>query len=317
MKRTVLRRLPDGSGAYVSPFHISMKGLEKLILFRDDSDYDAMVKILCVCAMRKNVIIIIYAVVSNHCHIAVLAKTQEDAQKYGLEAKRMYSMWFSGKYHMSGVMVKVDIKAIPLDNDWYVRNALAYIPRNALDNGCNINEYEWSGFSAMFRQNDCSGAIAVKSLSKKEKRTMMHTGDKLDDVPWLLDKSGHLIPSSFCDHSYLEQAFNNDLTYFLRVIGGQNSSDLTFRLVDGPRTMLTDGEFIKLVTEISNRWFQSDLQELSLEQKIKLLPYVYRTMKTTIPQLARTFSLSRCEIEHILRPQIRARSHSSGGIMPG
>ena len=88
MKRTVLRRLPDGSGAYVSPFHISMKGHEKLILFRDDEDYDAMVKILCVCAKRKNVIVIIYAVVSNHCHMAVLSKTQEDARKYGLEVKR-------------------------------------------------------------------------------------------------------------------------------------------------------------------------------------------------------------------------------------
>ena len=110
-----MRRLPDGSGAYVSPFHISMKGHEKLILFRDEEDYDAMVKILCVCAKRKNVIVIIYAVVSNHCHMAVLSKTQEDARKYGLEVKRMYSMWFSGKYGLSGVMVNVDIKAIALD----------------------------------------------------------------------------------------------------------------------------------------------------------------------------------------------------------
>ena len=317
MKRTVLRRLPDGSGAYVSPFHISMKGHEKLILFRDEEDYDAMVKILCVCAKRKNVIVIIYAVVSNHCHMAVLSKTQEDARKYGLEVKRMYSMWFSGKYGLSGVMVNVDIKAIALDNDWYIRNALAYIPRNALDNGCNINEYEWSGFSAMFRHNDCPEATPVKSLTKKEKRALMHTGDKLDDVPWLLDKSRHLIPSSFCDYSYLEQAFNNDLAFFLRVVGGQNSSEMTYKLVDSPRTMLTDGEFLKIINEIASRWFQSDVQGLSLEQKIKLLPYVYRTMKTTVPQLARTFGLSRCEIERILRPQIRARSNSSGDTMPG
>ena len=50
-----------------------MKGLESLILYRDDDDYDAMVKILCLCARRKNVIVIIYTVVSNHCHVAVLA----------------------------------------------------------------------------------------------------------------------------------------------------------------------------------------------------------------------------------------------------
>lgn len=239
MKRVVLRRLPDGKAAYVQPFHISMKGMEQLILFRDDDDYDAMVKIICVCARRKNVIVIIYAVVSNHCHMAVLANSQKEADDCGQEIKRMYSMWFRKKYDRTKVPIRVYIKAIALDSDWYVRNALAYIPRNALDNGCNINEYKWSGFSAMFRERDSPGGIPVRTLTKQKKREIMHTGDKLDAVPWQLGKDGCLIPSSFCDYTYLEQAFNNDLTFFLRTIGGQNSSEMTRKLVDGPKTICT------------------------------------------------------------------------------
>ena len=141
----------------------------------------------------------------------------------------------------------------------------------------------------------------------------MHTGDNLDDVPWLLDKDGRLIPSSFCAYTYLEQAFNNDLAFFLKVIGSQNSSEMTWKLVDVPRTMLVDGEFLKQVNETSNRWFQSDISGLSVQSKIRLLPYIYRTMKTSIPQLARTFGLSREEITHILAP-LRSRSrHRPGG----
>lgn len=312
MKRIVLRRLPDGRASYVSPFHISMKGLESLILYRDDDDYDAMVKILCICARRKNVIVIIYTVVSNHCHVAVLAGSQTEADDYGQEAKRMYSMWFRNKYGQSRTLAGVDIKAIALDSDWYVRNALAYIPRNALDNGCNVNEYKWSGFNAMFRNKNCPGATPVKSLTKRQRRDIMHTGDNLDDVPWLLDKDGRLIPSSFCDYTYLEQAFNNDLAFFLKVIGSQNSSEMTWKLVDVPRTMLVDGEFLKQVNETSNRWFQSDISGLSVQSKIRLLPYIYRTMKTSIPQLARTFGLSREEITHILAP-LRSRSRPRPG----
>ena len=127
MKRSVKRELPDGSIGYVQPFHISMEGMEKTVLCRNDDDYDAMVKAICVCARRKNVIVIIYAVVSNHCHVAVLALSQLAADCYAQEVKRMYSMWFSKRYGQTGIMKHVDIKALCLDTDWYVRNALAFI----------------------------------------------------------------------------------------------------------------------------------------------------------------------------------------------
>ena len=95
-----------------------MEGLEKVILCRDDDDYDALIKMLCICAWRKNVIIVVYAVVSNHCHAAVLAANQADAHAFGQEVKRVYSMWFSQRYGESGRLQKVDVKAISLDTDW-------------------------------------------------------------------------------------------------------------------------------------------------------------------------------------------------------
>lgn len=119
-----------------------MEGMEKVILCRDDMDCDAMVKIICVAARRCNVIVVIYAVVSNHSHIAVLARSQRDADRYGLEVK---------SYGASSVLRHTDVKAILLDSDWYVRNALAYIPRNALDNGCAVSHYKWSSYNAAFR----------------------------------------------------------------------------------------------------------------------------------------------------------------------
>ena len=305
MKRIVHRKLPDGSFRNVQPFHISMEGLEKAVLCRDDQDYDALVKILCVCARRKNVIIVVYAVVSNHCHAAVLAVRQEDADAFGQEAKRMFSMWFSRRYGEHRTLQKMDVKAICLDTDWYVRNALAYILRNALDNGCNVNEYPWCGYRAMFRrdESDLSGSKRVAELNKVDRREIMHTGDKLDDVAWRLNTDGRLIPSSICDHEYLEQAYENDQAYFLRTIGGQNPSEMKIRLVDNPRKMLVDSEFYKMVNETSERWFQTGLSQLSMNQKSRLIPYIRRTMHTTIPQLARTFGVERDRITAILGKQ--------------
>lgn len=293
-----------------------MEGLERTILCRDEEDYDAMVKILCVSARRKNVLLVIYAVVSNHCHAVVLARYQQDADDYGEEVKRMAAMWFSRKYGESGVLKGTDVKAICLDSDWYVRSALAYVPRNALDNGCNVNEYPWSGYRAMFSQDVSKRVSArqVSSLPRDEMRRIMHTGDKLKDVPWLLDDSGRLIPSSICDSAYLEQAFGNDQSFFLRTIGSLNPAEMNQKLIDNPRKRLTDSEFYKHTAAVSLRWFKAELSRLSLEQKARLIPYISRTMKTSVPQLARTFGLDRGVIRKMLgRPPEKKKEEAVNG----
>ena len=301
MRRVVTHELPDGSIRQLYPFHISMEGLETAILCRDDMDYDAMVKILCIAARRKNVIVVIYAVVSNHSHVAILAASQQGAHDYGQELKRMYAMWFRRKYGESSVLRRTDVKAILLDSDWYVRNALAYIPRNALDNGCPINDYRWTGYRAMFRENNIPGPVRrVAGLTKRERETIMHTGDDLSGVPWLIDSKNELIPDSFCEHRYLEQAFEGDHAFFLKTLGGQNSAEMYNKLIDTPRQMQTDGEFFKRANETCQRWFKEDLSGISEERKTRLIPYLYRTCHTTIPQLSRAFGLSQSRVSHIL-----------------
>jgi hypothetical protein len=305
MKRIVTRVLPDGTIRNVQPFHVSLEGMETAVLCRDDRDYDAFVKIICVAARRKNVIVIIYTVVSNHSHSGVLAVCQKDVEDFGEEVKRIGSMWLSKRYGDRGIMQNVDVKALPLDSEWYVRNALAYIPRNALDNGCNVNEYPWSGYRAMFRKEPLQTGLfrRVAEMTQRERRAILHTADCLDDVPWLVDADGALVPESFCDFAYLEQAFNHDQVYFIRTIGSLNSAEMKQKLLDAPRTMMKDSDFYQEMDEMANRWFQTGVASLSLEQKIRLIPYVKRTRKTSIPQLARVFGLKRDQIEAILKPK--------------
>ena len=301
MMRIVTKQLPDGYTRTVYPFHISIKGLENMILCRDDEDYDIMVKYMAICAQRKNVLIVIYIAVSNHCHVAVLAATQKDAYEFAQELKRLYSMWFNNKYKHTGVLRGVDAQAILLDNNWHVRNALAYIPRNALDNGHSVHEYQWSGFKAMFSTSDSNQGRKVSSLSKREKDAIMHTRDPLNDVQWRIDEHGWLIPASICDSEYLEQVFNKDQSFFLKTIGMLNPAEMEEKLVEAPRRMLPDTDFRKEVQDISIRWFSVDVAELPKEKKYRLIAYVWRTRKTTVSQLARAFELDKEEVKQRLR----------------
>lgn len=278
-----------------------MKGTESTVLCRDDSDYDAMVKIIAVAASRKNVIIIIYAIVSTHCHVAVLSASQEDADAFAEEVKRVYSMWFNRRYGENGVLRRVSMSALYLDNDWYVRNALAYIPRNALDNGCNVNEYEWSGYRAMFHSPPAPAGVRVSSLNKRDRERILHTAKDLKGVRWRIDQDGHLIPDSFCDTAYLEQAFNGDQAFFLKTIGNLNPLEMNERLVDSPRMRVSDAELLKSIEELSHRWFSAGLTDIPLEKKMRLLPYVVRTRKTSAAQLSRIFGFKREVTEEAMR----------------
>ena len=297
MQRVVVRKLPSGTVCNVYPFHVCLKGTESAVLCRDDEDYDVMVKAIAVCAHRKDVIVVIYTVVSNHCHIVVLAASHAAASAFGEELKRMYSMWFSRKYHERGILRRVLMSAIYLDSDWYVRNALAYVPRNALDNGCNVDEYKWSGYRAMFRGRQEAGGKIVSAMTKREREAVLHTGTTLKDVGWVVDEEGRLIPESFCDNDYLEQVFGGSQAFFLKTIGNLNPAEMGSKLVDMPRRRVTDGELLKAVEELSMRWFESALTDISLERKMRLLAYVFRTRKTTPSQLARVLVLEREVVE--------------------
>ena len=291
--------MPDGSTRTVEPYHICLKGLETAELCRDEEDYDVMVKVLAVCAWRNNVIIITYSAVSNHTHTAALAVTWKDAQAFGEESKKVYSMYFQRKYGEEGILRRVKVKALWLDNPFHLRNTLAYIPRNALDNGGDITDYPWSGHLAMFRSAPPFGR-PVSALSKRERRKLLHTGESLKGVPWQLDGKGRLIPYSICDHDYLEQVFNGDPAYYLKTIGGVNVAEMRYFLEEKPYVMQPDSEFYKAVSEICGRWYNVDLAMLSLERKLRIIPYVYHTNKTSIPQLARVFGLDRARIASIL-----------------
>lgn len=291
MQRVAVRTLPNGSVRKLQPFHVCIKGLEDALLCKDDEDYDSMVKIICVSAWRHNVIVVIYTVLSNHCHVAVLAERQEIAQAYGVEVKKVYSMWYSKRYGERGILRRIDLKALWLDTEWYVRNTLAYIPRNAIDNGCNVNEYKWTGYRAMFNREPQSGFRLVRNMTSREIERIMHTGENLSNVPWRVNSQNELEPASFCDTMYLEQTFSNDQTFFMKTIGSINPVEMRYNLEERPYVMLPDTELFKSVEEISQRWFNRSVDSLSMEQKTRLIPYLFHTRKTTLKQLSRVLGI--------------------------
>ena len=267
--------------------------MAELVLCRDDEDYDMMVKCIFICARRKNVIVVIYIAMSNHGHATVLATSQDDADAFKVEWLRMYSQYFSKKYGQRKVLRHTSAVALYLDSDWYVRNTLAYVPKNALDAMDRVEDYRWSGYRGMFTQGmSPAGFRTAASLTRREKEACFHTHDSLKGLPWIVNVNGELEPASACDHEYLESAFGNDQAFFLKTIGTVNMAEMQQKLVDNPRQRQNDTEMLKTINSIAQGWFKCKLLDLPKEKKVRILPYVYRSYRTSISQLARCFGMA-------------------------
>ena len=300
-ERICTRKLPDGSVRKVYPYHVSLEGMAELVLCRDDKDYDMMVKCIFICARRKNVIVVIYIAMSNHGHATVLATGQDDADAFKVEWLRMYSQYFSKKYGQRKVLRHTSAVAIYLDNDWYLRNTLAYVPKNALDAMDRVEDYRWSGYRGMFTQGKSPAGFQMAcTMKRREKEACFHTHDSLKGLPWIVNANGELEPASACDHAYLESAFGNDQAFFLKTIGTVNMAEMQQKLVDNPRQRQNDTEMLKTIDSISQGWFKCKLLDLPLEKKVRLLPYVYRAYRTSVSQLARCFGMDPDAIARIV-----------------
>ena len=107
-QRIVTRQLPDKTVRRVYPFHISLEGMESVLLCRDDEDYDTMIKYNHICSWVNNVLVIIEIAMSNHGHVSVLAQDYEAAERTGECIKKNYSQYLTWKYGENRTMKRAD-----------------------------------------------------------------------------------------------------------------------------------------------------------------------------------------------------------------
>lgn len=306
--RIVYKTLPDGRMARLYPFHVCLKGLSDVILCRDDEDFDVFVKNIHLCALRKNVLVVVYIVMSNHLHVVILAQDQVSADNYALELKRINSMFFTFKYGLNKTLKKVDFSALFLDNNSYLRNSIVYTLKNSLDAGCRVDLYSWSAYRCIFPspEEKPTELWPVSRLSTREVERIFHTNMDISLTGWKIDNNERLDPASVCDTAYAESAFNGDISYFSRLLGTVDAQAMTAKFVDGPRTRLNDQEFFKVLSETSERWYNKTVDDLSMDNKLRLAPYIYHVVRTSPKQIARGLGLDVTLVEKLVLPKRRS-----------
>lgn len=292
--------LPDGELANVSPYHVCTEGQEDRVIFRDEEDLRVAFNMIPICACRSNVIILAVCVLNTHIHSALLAKSEDDARRFIHGFKISVSKVLSAKYgngESLNMFRRIDSRPIPLLDRKHIRNTLCYIYRNSLDVGEKVDRYRWSSYRAMFSKRCYQEDVKpVSELKCREIRSLF----KIDRMPpgadWMMTADGVIEPASYCDLDYAEGAFDNDLGFFMKILGLVDCQQMEQELAVNPNRMSTVGELINIMEDLSRSIYGNPLRSLTYSQKIPVIKKVWHTNRTSVAQLARCIGLSKKEI---------------------
>ena len=144
-------RVISESGMY----HIIFRGNNKQNIFRDEQDFKKIKGLINDAKMQLSFEVYAYCFMTNHVHMLIKEKASGDISLIMKKILTRYAMWFNNKYHRSGGLFEDRYKALAIEDDDYVCQAIRYIHYNPLVAGIanKLDEYPHSSYAEYYAQH--------------------------------------------------------------------------------------------------------------------------------------------------------------------
>ena len=140
--------------------HVITRGVGKMIIFEDDTDYKYYIKLMHKYADEEDITVCAYCLMDNHSHI-LLKYRDNNLSVYMHKLSMTYSKYFNKKYDRTGHLFQNRYKFEAVEDESYFLTVTKYIIQNPEKAGiCKANDYRWSsiydyGSPTNFVDNDC------------------------------------------------------------------------------------------------------------------------------------------------------------------
>jgi REP element-mobilizing transposase RayT len=148
-------------------YHIYNRGVGKMDIFNNASDYENFIKRLhLILGHKENFVrgvrplsikpvpkgsftIVAYCLMPNHFHILIRQNTEISVTELISKLCTSYSMYFNKKYRRVGTLFQDTFKSINIDGNEYLLWLSAYIHQNPVVAGIawDLSQWKWSSYS--------------------------------------------------------------------------------------------------------------------------------------------------------------------------
>lgn len=131
------------------PHHITQRGNDRQLIFRDTEDYTVFLVWLREAAKQFKVAIHSYVLMSNYLHLLASPSDQEGLARMMQWIGRYYVPYFNRKYARTGTLWQGRYKATVIDSERYFMICSRYVELNPVRAGIvgHPSEYAWSSYA--------------------------------------------------------------------------------------------------------------------------------------------------------------------------
>lgn len=125
-------------------YHITSRGVGKMIIFEDDKDYTYFLNLLSKYSKKYKIGIAAHCIMSNHFHL-IVQDPHTNISKFMMCVKTCYAMHYNKKYIRFGHLFQGRFDSRCINDEYYLLRACKYVLRNPEEaNICGACNYRWS-----------------------------------------------------------------------------------------------------------------------------------------------------------------------------
>lgn len=132
------------------PQHVIQRGNNREACFYDEADYKAYLSFLKEAAIKYQVAIHAFVLMTNHVHLLVTPGDEQGISRLMQAQGRKYVQYFNFTYGRTGTLWEGRYKSTLVDSDSYLLTVYRYIELNPVraDMVSHASEYPWSSYQS-------------------------------------------------------------------------------------------------------------------------------------------------------------------------
>ena len=268
-------------------YHVCSHGLEKNDIFKTHEEFVQGMNDVAICVLGFDVIILAFCLMSNHFHF-VLYGTLEDCVLFANEYKRKCALRMRLKTGEVKGLKGVEIQVNEIDSKEYLENVIAYVLRNPLAAGINIMPYyyRWSSAVLYFNKTEEQVDEKLNEMSERKRQRILKSCLSVSDN-YVVDGHGMILPVCYVDYAEVERIFGHPSRLMMQ-IARKIETDVEIRMGVADQVVMTDQEILtQMKILLRSEFGKESIEQLSMEQRIKLCRLLKRNFRAGVKQIAR------------------------------